>query len=133
VSTREHHVMHVASALIVGLGAEDPAIAPQQTNLWSLKVKESKADSVQRTGGRLLHTVIHLLRCWCRRFLRLNYWKPKPNRACLIFSSRFRSRNSLVAFALPATYGYVESWPLENCTESSNPLLSASKSVTPEK
>ena len=43
VSTGEHDVVHVASALIVGLRSENPGIAPQQTNIRLLKVKESEA------------------------------------------------------------------------------------------
>jgi hypothetical protein len=43
VSTWEHHVVHIASPLIVGLRSEDPGVAPQQTNIRLLKVKESEA------------------------------------------------------------------------------------------
>src|SRR5208283_3622373 len=46
VSTREHHVVHIASALIVGFRPEDPGIAPQQTNIRLQNVKESEANPV---------------------------------------------------------------------------------------
>ena len=42
MSTREYHVMHIASAPIVGFWSKDPGITPQHTDIWLQNVKESK-------------------------------------------------------------------------------------------